>query len=317
VNEQQIADVFTQQLDRMLLGQEPALAAEFSDLQELLTLGEQISRVNFQPDAAMQTAFQSQLATWFGSAPNGVATLLGSAKIWLLIISTVVVIGAALGLAGLPGTLFDSSGSQPDELPIIDAEGLPTVAPFSTIEAIGLPGPGGPVDTAPPASATPAIEPTKAVSTQGDIIKPTTSSLGDTLPTAPPSLGETLLQPTAVPTATQEVDLTAGETVNGGDRSGQEAGEAPAAGTDDDRGHGNEPDGYDEENPGVSEGIPDEGGTEPGQGSSSGGLNPGDFSRGNDGSGGGGGPGEPGGQGNGQGRGRGGGQGKGKGGGNN
>ena len=319
MNEQQSADVFSQQLDRILLGKDPVLAAEFHDLQELLTLGEQISRVNFQPNAAMQIAFQSQMATWFGSAPNGAETLLGFSKIWLMIIGTVVVIGAALGLSGLPGTLFNSSGSVSDELPIIDAEGLPTGAPFSTIEAIGLPRPDGPADKASPASARPANEPTKAVSSQGDIIKPTTSSLGDTLPTAPPSLGETLLQPTAVPTVTQEVDLTAGEPVNGGNRSSEEASEAPAAGEDDDRVHGNDADGYDEENPGVSDGIPDEGGTEPGQGNSSGGLNPGDFSRGNEGSGGGGGPGQPGGQGNGQGqgRGRGGGQGKGQGGGNN
>ena len=60
MNEQYTADLFSEQLDRVLVGQDPVLASEFGDLEELLSLGEQMSQVNFQPNDAMQPAHRSQ-----------------------------------------------------------------------------------------------------------------------------------------------------------------------------------------------------------------------------------------------------------------
>jgi len=67
MNEQQVADLCSEQLDRLLAGGPVVDSPDIDDLPELLTLGQQLSQVCFQPTPALQAEFRGQLAMWFGS----------------------------------------------------------------------------------------------------------------------------------------------------------------------------------------------------------------------------------------------------------
>ena len=100
MNEQQLADLFSEQLDRLFQDEPTTLPSEAGDLPELLEIiGQSTTQTHFQAGPAAQAAFQSQLASWFGSlATNGgsLMTILGLSKIWFLaIISTIVIVGGA------------------------------------------------------------------------------------------------------------------------------------------------------------------------------------------------------------------------------
>ena len=83
MNEFQFADLFSEQIDRMLQGERPEGVSNVDDLQELLELGKHISQTQFQASTATQAAFQSQLTSWFGIANGGSPmTILGLSKAW-------------------------------------------------------------------------------------------------------------------------------------------------------------------------------------------------------------------------------------------
>ena len=67
MNEQQLADLFSEQVDHMLDGESTAMPPNVEDLPELLDIvGQATSQTEFQAGSAAQATFQSQLAGWFG-----------------------------------------------------------------------------------------------------------------------------------------------------------------------------------------------------------------------------------------------------------
>lgn len=178
MNEQQLADLFSDQLDHLLQGQTPVLPPEAGDLQELMNFGQQFSQITFQPSPAAQGAFQGQLTSWFGSIPGGPATILGLPKtLFLTLIAAAIVAGIGLTLTVFPA-------SDPQDVPMLPA--------FNT---------DAQDSSEPEASATPAVTPSPPQSSLGETIPSGgSSSLEDTLPSSPSSFGETLPIPT--PTAT-------------------------------------------------------------------------------------------------------------------
>ncbi len=100
MNEQELADLFSEQIDRMLQGERPDVPAEVDDLPELLALGDQISQTQFQASSTAQAMFQSQLASWFGLINGGSPmTILGLTKAWFVsIIVTAMAVVTGTGL---------------------------------------------------------------------------------------------------------------------------------------------------------------------------------------------------------------------------
>jgi hypothetical protein len=305
MNEQQLADLFSAQIDSMLQGHQPVAPAGVADLQPLLALGQQFSQINFQPGATAQAAFQAQLSAWFGPVNGSVATAAWglSKTLWLPLMAAAITIGAALGvvlLASLPGSWVDFQQQ---------------IAPEATQESPEMPAPDNREATAAPS----ALPPTNGTVLGGDMVSPSSSSKGDTLSPTASSLEDTLpsqpvleesaplptseLTPTATAEIAQGVGDEGGESTSDGD-SNNDSGDGSAPTGDHDRGHGNDADGFDEDNTGNSDGLPDNG-----QGDNSDGSDFSQFSRGDNQ---GGGNGGQGGGGNG-GRSNSGGQGKGKG----
>jgi hypothetical protein len=114
MNEQELADLLSEQIDRLLQGETEAVVPELEDLPELLNLGEQMTRTHFQASSAAQAAFQSQMASWFGAINGGTSmAILGLSKVWFIsLIVTVLVIVTGLGLVAIVTTsifVFNSS----------------------------------------------------------------------------------------------------------------------------------------------------------------------------------------------------------------
>jgi uncharacterized membrane protein YgcG len=104
MNEQQLADLFSEQLDHLLQGEASMLPPEAGELQELLEIiGQPISQVQFQASPTAQAAFQSQLTGWFGPANGGVPmTILGLTKAWFVtILITIITVGLGGGFVAL------------------------------------------------------------------------------------------------------------------------------------------------------------------------------------------------------------------------
>jgi uncharacterized membrane protein YgcG len=100
MNEQELADLFSEQIDRMLQGERPDVPSGVDDLPELLALGNQISQTQFQASSIAQAMFQSQLASWFGLINGGSPmTILGLSKVWFVsIIVTAIAVVTGTGL---------------------------------------------------------------------------------------------------------------------------------------------------------------------------------------------------------------------------
>lgn len=317
MNEQQVADIFSEQIDRLLQGQEIALPANAGELRQLLGLSRQFAQIGFQPGPAAQAAFQAQLAGWFG---NGAATILGLPKLLFFVLSAgLLVLATGVGISVT--------------VPLVESFGFGSNQQIAPQQITPTPATDAPDSGHAPAGESSESAPGPANSSQGDSLRTTTNSQGDTITpsnaskeeTLPgsPSTGDTLPLPTSTPTpivtstpeptATpvssnpdNDIGATDDSSLSGaGDSSttaGAEDSNPPVEG-DHDRGHGNDPDGFDEDNPGNSDGI---------QGNPGNGGDVSDFSRGNEGGGGGqsgggnsgGNPGRGGGQGGGQGRGR-------------
>lgn len=125
MNEQEFADLFSDQIDRMLAGESLEGLPEIDDLPELLDVGQRIAQTQFQASTAAQTAFQSSLASWFGSVNGGSPmTFLGLSKIWLIsIIIVIMVIVTGTGFIALITTSVIIFGS--DDPPVV-GPGEPT-----------------------------------------------------------------------------------------------------------------------------------------------------------------------------------------------
>ncbi len=85
MNEQQLADLFSEQLEQIFLGQEPPLSNESNDLSSLLDLGHQFTQADFILSPPQQVAFENQLTTWFG--PTTITpppTIFGIPKSWFI-----------------------------------------------------------------------------------------------------------------------------------------------------------------------------------------------------------------------------------------
>lgn len=247
MNEQQLADLFSNQLDQLLQGQTPALPPEASDLQGLLDFGQQFSQITFQPSTAAQTAFQGQIASWFGTTPGGIATILGVPKtlLFTLIGAAILVgIGAGLTVLDIPSA-DDSNGLSAPEAPAVPIQDTP--------------------DSPAVDSGSEVTPKTPQSSLEETIPGGGNSSLGDTVPSSSPSLGDTLPLSTPSPTATVEDDVDAdvgsgdGVTDSTDDASDDSTGGEDTQAGDHDRGHGNDADGTDEDNPGNSGGSNNQG----------------------------------------------------------
>jgi hypothetical protein len=241
VTEQLAADLFSEQIDRLLGGEAVADIPGIDDWPELATLGEQLSQVGFQPTAAAQAAFHSQLATWFGLPGGGSPTMfLGMSKNFLLGLgATILAIGSGLGLVLLMGVIWPgifASNSEGD-----------VPAPATIESPLSAPPVLSPVD--------PEEEPVASPAFAGDTLPDADFSLNDTLPTATPLRGDTLppVTKTPKPTSTPIVD-TPPEPISDDEPGSTETGAGPTGEDDHDRGHGNDPDGHDEDNPGRSTG---------------------------------------------------------------
>lgn len=240
MNEQQLADLFSEQLDQMLAGK--TIESPVEELSSLLNLGQQLTQVRFQASPAAQAAFQGQMAGWFGSA--------GGAGLGLskgLLMTLIMAVGTGIGLVALVtsllgGSFLSNSDSQMPE------KALPVLAtPIETVHPTA----------SPPATSIPVDPTTELVTTssEGDTL-PSFSTLGDTVVTstvAVTGVQNALPLPTATATITPTTSITDDQPSYSGD---EEDGGSPADNKDDhDRGHGNDLDGVDEDNPGNSSGV--------------------------------------------------------------
>lgn len=174
MNEQQVADLFSAQLDRMLQGEPPVLPAEAGDLPELLDLGRQYSHIGFQAGLAGQAVFQAQMASWFGPTLASPATVLGLSKGWFISLSVILVaLGTGLGYIFLGPPLTGDPGHKADPVPEKALE-MPAPAPVESLEDA--------VETGQPPVSN-SLE---------DIIPAATTSLEDVVPQKTVTLEETL-----------------------------------------------------------------------------------------------------------------------------
>ncbi len=272
MNEQQIADRFSKQVDRLLAGESPVAKPGAEPFSELLNLSQQLTQVNFQAGPAAQAAFQNQVGSWFGP-PNGslTSTVLGIPKGWFLGLVAVMAGAGLVGLAVLLGTTIGLTESQHSsttpaatDLPALVSPEQLTSSPTEALS----PAAASPTATKVPPSVTPEAQPQEP-------------SLQDTLPTPVPSVGDTIptLTPTPEPTDEELIEerptaqATGGPDTDNNDNGNDgddRSGTGPPEG-DHDHGHGNDPDQIDEDNPGQSGGAGGSGGGNGGQGGGQGG----------------------------------------------
>jgi len=232
VNEQQSADLFSQQLDRLVHGEPPTPPSPGDEgFQELLSLAGELSQVRFQASPIAQAAFQSQLESWFG--PGSGPTISGPkygrwntmpGKLIALIVSILIAVTiGALTLviaimvvirAVIPGA----------------THGTPTPTLTGTPPATATTTPVSSLTSTPVASGT---------VTSTVVASPTIVSTIDTIDTI-----------TVVVTIEVDVDdLVPGQMPH--DRDDQDDDDDDHDGYHDhNRGHGNDPDHHDEDNPG-------------------------------------------------------------------
>jgi hypothetical protein len=225
VNEQEAADFFSEQVDRLLRGETPPVPSGGDDLQGLLTLAKELSHARFQPSPAGQAAFQSQLGAWFGAMPEGTSPgpktgrwNMMSGKLFVLILSifiTVVTAVATVVIAIVVVVHGVFSGTPRISTPIPETTSLsPTVVATSSLTSTVVP-----TGTLTP-SATPlpgTIDTIEAIT----VVVTVDIQIDDLVPGLPPG----------------------GDEDHHDDHNGDFH--------DHNRGHGNDPDHHDEDNPGC------------------------------------------------------------------
>jgi hypothetical protein len=226
MNEQEAADLFSEQVDCLLRGETPPVPSGDDELQGLLTLAKELSHARFQPSPAGQAAFQSQLGDWFGATPEGTSSgpktgrwNMMSGKLFALILSifiTVVTAVATVVIAIVVVVHGVFSGTPRTPTPIPD-----TLPPSPTVVATS--------------SLTSTVVPTGTLT-------PTITPLPGSIDTI-----ETI-------TVVVTVDIRGDDLIPGqppGGDGGHHDGHDEDSG-DHNRGHGNDPDHHDEDNPGCS-----------------------------------------------------------------
>lgn len=108
MNEQELADLFSEQLDRMIRGESTSIPADAGEVQELLNLvGQPSVNAQFQAGSTAQVAFQHQMASWFGLLNGGIPmTILGLSKIWFFSIVTAIVVVIGTGFVAVLTTSY-------------------------------------------------------------------------------------------------------------------------------------------------------------------------------------------------------------------
>ena len=108
MNEQELADLFSEQLDRMFRGESTYIPDDAGEVQELLNLvGQPSVNTKFQAGAAAQATFQNQMASWFGLFNGGTPmAILGLSKLWFFAIVTTIVVVAGAGLVAVFTTSY-------------------------------------------------------------------------------------------------------------------------------------------------------------------------------------------------------------------
>jgi hypothetical protein len=228
VNEQQLADLFSKQVDRLLGGESVARPADHEGLHELLSLAQDLSQVQFQASPAGQVAFQGQLDAWFGPATAPTTPRLKHGR-WDMLSGKLIVLIISIAV-----TLVTT---------------LATIIVAVVVIVRGV------ISGPPPQTPVPALTATPIVTTQPALTAPVapTDMLTPTVTVSPtlPSTIDTIEGITVVVTVELEVgDLVPG-LPPGDEGDDDEHGDNPCCG-DHDRGHGNDPDHHDEDNPGNS-----------------------------------------------------------------
>jgi hypothetical protein len=240
MNEQQLADLFTEQIDRMLAGETVTTPVE--ELSELLNLGQQFHQVSFQAGPAAQAAFQGQLAGWFGS--------IGAAGLGLskgILLAMIAMFGTGISLVALMMFGWLASTTIRPVVPTLPATQPVQATPVEPAPAII------PSATSKFVSPTETIEPEMPAS-ESDTL-PAFSSAGDTLPITATATVTMEVTPSVTTTATITPTAATDTPPEAQTDDDEDNDSGPSLTDDHDRGHGNDPDGVDEDNPGNSSGA--------------------------------------------------------------
>jgi hypothetical protein len=153
MNKQQLADLFSEQVDHLLHGESTDIPANTEDLQELLDfIGQSTMQNQFQAGPVAQATFQSQLAGWFGLGNGGAPmTILGLSKTWFIsIVIVIITLVTGTGIISIIATsifVYNVSGlpltptTEPTAEPTGEPTGEPTAEPTGepTVEPTGEP----------------------------------------------------------------------------------------------------------------------------------------------------------------------------------
>lgn len=163
MNEQELADLFSTQVDHMLHGEAVTFPPDAGELPELLDIaGRLASQAQFQASAPAQAVFQSQVTGWFGLNNGGSPmTILGLSKIWFISILVTVFIGLGLVTVFFSSLLIftpvSSRPASPTAATVTAGTSTPQATPGVTTTATVSASPTGPVQpTAAPTPASPA-----------------------------------------------------------------------------------------------------------------------------------------------------------------
>jgi hypothetical protein len=223
VNEQQLADLFSKRVDHLLGGESLPRSEVPESLQQILSLAKDMSQVQFQASPAAQAAFQAQLDDWFGptAGPTASRPKFGrwdmlSGKVVALFISITVALVTTLAtiIVAIVVIVKGVISGPPPQTPIPTLTGIPSV------------------------TAEPALTPTVAPT---GILTPTA--------TVSPTLPSTIDTVEAI-TVVVTVELGVDDLVPGLPPGGEGGQDDDRCCGDHDRGHGNDPDHHDEDNPG-------------------------------------------------------------------
>ena len=224
MNDQEAADLFSAQVDRLLQRETPVRIPGGGTGQELLALAQQLAQVQFQASPVAQAAFQNQLASWFGSpgpsptsGPKFRRWNMVSGKMLAVVISILVTVVTAVAtlvisimvmVSGvIPGSRHATTTPSTPTTPAITSTISPTLSMTATLVPTGT--------ITPPATPPSTVDSIQPITVGVTIV----IRIDDLVPGLPPAGDD--------------------EHDGGGKRNG-----------DHDRGHGNDPDHYDEDNPG-------------------------------------------------------------------
>ncbi len=83
MSEQELADLFSEQIDRMLKGENVNVDEGLEDLPDLFELGQGLADISFEASSTAQAAFQTQTTRWLTPA-KGDFSMFGLSRMWLI-----------------------------------------------------------------------------------------------------------------------------------------------------------------------------------------------------------------------------------------